>query len=214
LIPARAETSGAFANREYIFANRECAMLKPQDILVALKLVALGTEKWTYASLAKSLGLSVSETHAAVKRGLESRLLTRLDHNGHKAERPLPNLAHLERLIVHGLPYWMPAPRGPRKICMGMPTADGASPLSDEIVIIGGSGVPVWPVRGGSERGVAFPPLHPACPKAAQRDAKLYELLVLTDGARYPAARTRNAAARLLHERFDAVFQERRRAAA
>jgi hypothetical protein len=186
-------------------------MLKPQDILVALKLVALGTERWTYASLAKSLGLSVSESHAAVKRGLESRLLTNLDFNGRKAERPLPNLAHLERLIVHGLPYLMPVSRGERKICMGMPTADGVKPLSDEIMILGGDGVPVWPMRGGSERGVALQPLHPSSPMAAKRDAKLYELLALTDGARYPAARTRNAAARILHERFNAAFQERRK---
>jgi hypothetical protein len=177
-------------------------MLKSQDILVALKLVALGREKWTYASLAKSLGLSISETHAAVKRGLESRLLTRLGSDGHKAERPLPDLVHLERFLVHGLPYLMPVTQGVKKICLGMPTADGAKPLSDEIVIIGGDGPPVWPMRGGAVRGVAVGPLHPAVPLAAKRDPKLHELLALADGARFPSARTRNAAARLLHTRF------------
>jgi hypothetical protein len=188
-------------------------MLKPQDILVALKLVALGREKWTYASLAKSLGLSVSETHAAVQRGLESRLLTKLEWDGRKAERPLPNLAHLERFIVHGLPYVMPVPLGPRKVCMGMPTADGVKPLSDEIMILGGDGPPVWEVRGGTVRGVALKPLHPASPKAARRDPKLYELLALADGARFPAARTRNAAARMLHDRFEAAYQRGKRVA-
>jgi hypothetical protein len=49
--------------------------LKPQDFLVALKLVALGEQHWTYARLAHELGLSASETHAAVKRGLASGLL-------------------------------------------------------------------------------------------------------------------------------------------
>ena len=49
--------------------------LKPQDFLVALKLVAWGDQRWTYARLAHELGLSVSEAHAAVKRGLLAGLL-------------------------------------------------------------------------------------------------------------------------------------------
>jgi hypothetical protein len=43
--------------------------LKPQDFLVALKLVAWGEQRWTYARLAQELGLSASEAHGAVKRG-------------------------------------------------------------------------------------------------------------------------------------------------
>jgi hypothetical protein len=50
--------------------------LKPQDFLVTLKLVALGEQHWTYARLAHELGLSVSEAHAAVQRGLAAGLLT------------------------------------------------------------------------------------------------------------------------------------------
>jgi hypothetical protein len=50
--------------------------LKPQDFLVALKLVALGHQHWTYARLAHELGLSASEAHAAVQRGLTAGLLT------------------------------------------------------------------------------------------------------------------------------------------
>lgn len=49
--------------------------LKPQDFLVALKLVAWGDQRWTYARLAQALGLSMSEAHAAVKRGLLAGLL-------------------------------------------------------------------------------------------------------------------------------------------
>lgn len=49
--------------------------LKPQDFLVALKLVALGDQRWTYARLAHELGLSASEAHGAVKRGLQAGLL-------------------------------------------------------------------------------------------------------------------------------------------
>lgn len=49
--------------------------LKPQDFLVALKLVAWGDQRWTYARLAQELGLSASEAHACIKRGLLSGLL-------------------------------------------------------------------------------------------------------------------------------------------
>jgi len=49
--------------------------LKPQDFLVALKLLALGEQHWTYARLAHELGLSASEAHAAVRRGLAAGLL-------------------------------------------------------------------------------------------------------------------------------------------
>lgn len=49
--------------------------LKPQDFLVALKLVAWGEQRWTYARLAQELGISVSEAHACIKRGLQAGLL-------------------------------------------------------------------------------------------------------------------------------------------
>ncbi len=49
--------------------------LKPQDFLVALKLVAWGERRWTYARLAQELGISVSEAHACIKRGLQAGLL-------------------------------------------------------------------------------------------------------------------------------------------
>lgn len=51
------------------------ARLKPQDFLVALKLVAWGGQRWTYASLAQALGLSASEAHACIRRGLQAGLL-------------------------------------------------------------------------------------------------------------------------------------------
>ena len=44
--------------------------LKPQDLLVTLKLAVLGMESWRYAGLADSLGLGQGEAHAAVKRAL------------------------------------------------------------------------------------------------------------------------------------------------
>ena len=42
--------------------------LKPQDVLVLLKLVAQGDMDWVYSRLAMELSMSSSEIHAAMKR--------------------------------------------------------------------------------------------------------------------------------------------------
>ena len=49
-------------------------ILKPQDILVLLKLAILDAEEWSYASLAKELFISHSEVHAGIQRATISRL--------------------------------------------------------------------------------------------------------------------------------------------
>lgn len=68
--------------------------LKPQDFLVALKLLALGEQHWTYARLAHELGLSASEAHAAVQRGLAAGLLADASiARAHSKPRPAAALA-------------------------------------------------------------------------------------------------------------------------
>jgi len=39
-------------------------ILKPQDVVIMLKLVALGPQPWTYQRLAVELAMSQSEVHA------------------------------------------------------------------------------------------------------------------------------------------------------
>lgn len=72
-------------------------ILKPQDLLVAFKLVAWGAQRWTYARLAQELGISTSEAHACIKRGLISGLLLRQEppepasRRGARAEASVSN---------------------------------------------------------------------------------------------------------------------------
>jgi hypothetical protein len=42
--------------------------LKPQDLLVLLKVAAHPPQRWTYAVLGTALAMSASEVHASVKR--------------------------------------------------------------------------------------------------------------------------------------------------
>lgn len=168
--------------------------LKPQDLVVALKLAVSGDQPFTYASLARDLGMSASEVHASVQRCQLARLVVVSESGALKALRP----AVLE-FAIHGARYAFPAQRGP--ITRGIPTAYAAPPLNDRISA-GDEPLPVWPSSTGSVRGAAVHPLYPSVPEAAQKDASLYELLSLFDALRIGAARERNMAERLLAKRL------------
>src|SRR5687768_12363296 len=91
-------------------ANYANGVLKPQDVLVTLKLLALPPETVpTYPELAADLCMSVSETHAAVRRACRSRLL--LSEAGKAASLRFvrPCLPALAEFLCGGLRYVFPA---------------------------------------------------------------------------------------------------------
>lgn len=149
--------------------------LKPQDVFVLLKIVALDHAPWSYSQLAYELGMSASEVHAGVKRALEASLMKLDDGWGH------PDEAALSEFLVHGLKYVFTPERG--GIAVGMPTAQAAAPLS-RLLPPSDEPPPVWPDPEGSVRGVEFSPLYKSVPQAARRDPRLYELLALADAVR------------------------------
>ena len=169
-------------------------MLKPQDILVLLKLVAMGRQPWSYAALAESLGMSPSQLHSAVQRVLVARLAVK------KNEDIVPNIKNLEEFLIHGLKYVFVPALGEQT--RGMPTAHAAPPLVDRFVPTG-EPPPVWPDAKGEERGLAFSPLYKLAPQAARGDNALYELLVLVDAIRGGKARERDMAIKLLQKRLE-----------
>ena len=170
-------------------------LLKPQDVLVLLKLVSLGRARWSYNGLATDLGMSPSEVHAAVKRAVAARLATPRD------DAVAPITAALTEFLTHGVQYAFAPDRGaPTR---GMPTAHAAPPLRDELAPSSDL-PPVWPDPEGKVRGLAFSPLYRAAPRAARKDPILYELLALVDAVRGGGARERALAGRLLAKRLQA----------
>lgn len=164
--------------------------LRPQDVLVALKLAVLPEDaRPTYASLAASLGMSASEVHAAVKRAKAARLVLNFGENLR------PNRIALLEFAIHGLKYAFPPHFGP--VTLGIPTAYAAPPLSTQI-LPDKDPPPIWPSAKGSVRGVTLEPFAKHVPVAAQNDPKLYELLALIDATRIGRARERELAARYL----------------
>jgi len=168
-------------------------MVKPQDLAVALKLVALKGEQPSYAVLAKQLRLSPFEAHAAVQRLIAARLA--VEREGVVR----PSMAAVRSFVVHGAPYAYPPVRGEPTI--GFPTAHAAPPLKGKVQA-SESSIPVWPHPDGTVRGEAILPLYEKLPLAAADDSKFYELLSLFDALRMGQAREREMARKLLEERL------------
>lgn len=169
-------------------------MLKPQDIVILLKLFALGSQEWNFATLAKSLFMSSSEVHAGYKRATNSQLIHPITKK--------PNLSALEEFLIHGLRYAFPADRG--ELTRGLPTASAVNPLKRLLVTNEKYG-PVWPYAKSNVRGFSFAPLYKSVPQAVELDQKLYELLALVDAIRGGQARERSIATKELQARFAEV---------
>lgn len=170
-------------------------VLKPQDLLVLLKLVAIRRGTWTYSVLANDLGMSPSEVHAALKRALTARLAVKQN------QTIAPAISALQEFLAHGVQYAFVPDRG--ELTRGMPTAHAVAPLRDALAP-STEPPPVWPDPEGEVRGLAFSPLYSSAPWAARRDEKLYTLLALVDAVRGGRARERKLALKMLDERLRA----------
>ncbi len=168
-------------------------ILKPQDILVLMKVVTLGKQDWSYNKLAIDLGMSPSEVHGAVKRSLSANLAYQVN------DRIKPNISNLNEFLIHGLKYVYVPDRG--GMTRGVPTSYAGSPLNATLAQ-SSEPPPVWPDPDGKVRGEAFSPLYKSVPIAVQKDKQLYELLVLVDAIRGGRAREREIAIKELKKRL------------
>jgi hypothetical protein len=173
--------------------------LKPQDIFILLKIVALDRSPWSYSQLAYELGISASEVHAGVKRATEASLMRLEDGWG------TPDPDALEELLIHGVKYVFTPVHG--RLTRGMPTSFAAPPLS-RVLAPPQEPPPVWPDAEGEMRGYEFSPLYKSVPYAARRDVKLYELLALVDAIRGGAQAERELAIRELRARLGTQLEE------
>src|SRR5262245_35677365 len=127
-------------------------VLKPQDVVVLLKLVHLDARVSTL-ELAHELGISASEVHAATRRAWKAGPLN--------ISTRRPKREALLEFLIHGLKYVFPGERGTST--RGMPTAYAAPPLKQHFVrepLVGGSyrPIPVWPDPEGDTRGEELKP--------------------------------------------------------
>jgi hypothetical protein len=155
--------------------------MRPQDIVILLKIAAKGQQKWLMKDLSQELIISASEVSESINRSVIAGLL------GANKKR-LMKLALLD-FLEYGLRYVYPQRPGP--LVRGLPTAHSAPPLNNDIV----SNEPyVWPYAKGNVRGQAIEPLHPNVPEACLKDDRFYELMALCDSLRVGKAREKNIA--------------------
>jgi DNA-binding Lrp family transcriptional regulator len=170
--------------------------LKPQDVVVALKLCIYRSGRPPFSQVASDLAMSPSEVHAAVKRLEAARLIHGRELNG------APNISALQEFLLHGLKYVFPAERG--EMGRGMLTSYAAEPLKD-LISPGNEPPPVWPFSQGHDRGVALQPLYRTAPMAALKDSVLYQYLALVDAIRDGRTRERKLAERELSNRLHKI---------
>jgi hypothetical protein len=180
--------------------------IRPQDVVVVLKLLASDCNPWSYSKLGAELAMSPSHVFASIARAEAARLLTVSNipsSAGRKSPGvlPQPNRGNLKEFLVHGVKYAFPVERGgPTR---GIPTAEAAPPLKQhfpqDFTL-----PPVWPYAADDKRsirGIEFSPLYKNV-ATASRDPRLYELLVLIDAIREGRAREREIAIRELIARI------------
>jgi hypothetical protein len=173
-------------------------MLKPQDVLIACKLLSLGDARWTFSRLASSLSISVSESHEATERCKKAAVLATSKSRLFVVKRKF------FELLTLAVPQIFYAVRGP--IQMGTPTSVWAGPLASRFTSAtwprgSGGDIPlVWPHEGGTVRGESLLPIYPTVPKIVGSDLALYEMLALIDVIRTAEIPDRKLAATMLEK--------------
>jgi len=155
--------------------------MRPQDVVILLKIAAKKNQPWMMKDLSIELGISASEVTESLTRSVYAGLLS-------DDKKKIMKIALLE-FLEYGFKYMYPQHPGP--IVRGIPTAYSAPPLSNQIE---SNDYVVWPYAEGNVRGQSIEPLHPSVPKACLQDENLYELLALSDAIRIGRAREKKIA--------------------
>lgn len=163
--------------------------LKAQDIVILMKIIALGDKSWFHHTLAEELGMSQSEVSQSLNRSKYAGLID-------DARKKVNRLAFNE-FVTHGLSYVFP--QHPGTMVRGKATAHSAPPLNE---IINASEKYVWPSARGNDKGLAVEPLYNTVVEAANKDNQLYELLALVDALRVGRAREKEIAKAELKKRI------------
>lgn len=173
-------------------------MLKPQDIVVLVKLLAqTDCLNWPQHRLAAHLCLSVSAINASLMRLSKSGLI----HLGLNENKYQPVMAADLEVLVCGVKYFFPAEVG--ALTLGIATSY-AAPIFEKKIMLGEDPIPVWPTEEGDQRGIGLKPLYHCIPNSLLRypDQNFYDLLALVDAVRQGRAREKNIAINLLKEKL------------
>lgn len=163
--------------------------MRPQDIVVLLKLISESDQEFKIKELSSKLFISASEISESLNRSAIAGLID--------AQSRLVNKDAFLKFLEFGLPYVFPAQLGP--VMQGIFTAHSESSLylsfsSEEKL--------VWADEQGKERGQTIIPLYPTVVKAVRKDRILCKLLALCEIIRIGNSSDKNKAVWQIREVF------------
>ncbi len=145
--------------------------MRPQDIVVLLKIITIDGQPWQMSTLASLLFISPSEVSESLNR---SRLAGLIDYN-----KKIVNRNNFMEFLEHGLRYVFPVQLG--TMVKGTATAHSHQFMKELIVSDTNY---VWPYHRGDTIGLAIEPFYKNQVDAAKNDVQLYKLLALVDAVR------------------------------
>lgn len=164
--------------------------MRPQDVVILLKICSIKMEKWQMQDIASALKISASEVSESLARSKSAKLIA--------ANKRDIYVSSLLEFLMCGLKYVFPVMPG--AMVRGIPTAHSAPPLNEKIMA--STDNYVWPSSKGTMRGQAIEPLYKTVPEVATEDKELYELLALVDAIRVGRAREVQLATEELEKRL------------
>lgn len=142
--------------------------MRPQDIVILLKILTTNDLNWQYRDLSSSLNISISEVSQSLHR---SHIAGLVDESRRRVHR-----SSLMEFIEHGLHYVFP--QVPGTLVTGIPTAHShtffKAHFEAELDY-------VWPDENGWIRGLSIQPLHRGVTAAVRKDEQLYKMLAAID---------------------------------
>jgi hypothetical protein len=155
--------------------------MRPQDVAILLKIIALNGQSWQLQTLSNALHISISEISDSLNRSRTAGLV-----DFHKKR---PNRMAILEFLEFGVKYVFPQEPGAKAI--GIPTAH-SHPFMKSLI---NSDVNfVWPDQNGSVVGEAIEPFYKNQPQSAKEDPEFYKLLALVDVLRVGQVREINIA--------------------
>lgn len=164
--------------------------MRPQDIVMLLKILCYGSRNWYNKDLANDLSLSTAEVSNSLQRSALSGLID--------TEKKKVRLQSLLEFLIYGIQYVFP--ERPSNVSRGIPTAHSHPYMRS---IISSEQTYVWPDAESNEKGLSVKPLYPGVVSAVKKDEKLYLMLALVDVLRMGKTREKERAIAKLKELFE-----------
>ncbi|RYD81580.1 MAG: hypothetical protein EOP53_06010 [Sphingobacteriales bacterium] len=161
--------------------------MRPQDVAILLKIIALNNEKFNLTDLSATLFISLSEISESLNRSKSAQLLA--------ANKKRVMRQNLFEFLEHGVKYVFPAEPG--KYTRGIATAHSYKFIKERIE----SEIEyVWPSPEGNILGLMIEPFFNKQVEAARLDETFYKLLALVDVIRVGKVREVKMATKELKE--------------